>query len=288
MSRSFRIASETEGYDQVTARRTTAMREGVAGVPSSRAAREEFQRKLAIMRVVGELLPNGQRRVGALRLPDRLIPVEPITDDALEEFTVTPSGDVILGNLRSSSRVLNRPARIAHNFAGDRMVIYGMPGKGKTQLSKGLLTQSMAKPQGIGVLVLDRAGEYIDDTEDQRGHVFGLQHHPHAPERMVVLSSRKKFLETEKRSGIAASIELIFNIQDIELIDLLDFYQGFTQERRNLLRDYSHIQDIYQKLLKETRFGLIDQSIWREWFRTFPGLFEVREKGKKLLKEFEK
>jgi hypothetical protein len=276
---------ETEGYDHVTARRTTAMREGVAGVPSSRAAREEFQRKLAIMRVVGELLPNGQRRVGALRLPDRLIPVEPITDDALEEFTVTPSGDVILGNLRSSSRVLNRPARIAHNFAGDRMVICGMPGKGKTQLDKGLLTQLMAKPKGIGVLVLDRAGEYIEDSEDQRGNVFGLQHHPHAPERMVVLSRRKKFLETEKRSGIAASMELIFNIQDIELIDLLDFYQGFTQERRNLLRDYSHIQDIYQKLLKETRFGLIDQ---REWFRTFSGLFEVREKGKKLLKEFEK
>ena len=45
-----------------------------------------------------------------------------------------------------------------------------------------------------GVLVLDRAGEYIEDTEDQRGYVFGLQHHLHAPERMVVLSRRERFM----------------------------------------------------------------------------------------------
>jgi len=139
---------ETEGYDNMTARQTTAMREGVAGVPSSRAARETFQRKLAIMRVAGELLPNGQRRVGALRLPDRLTPVEPITDDTLEEFTIAPNGNAILGNLRASSRVLPRPARITHNFAGDRLVIFGMPGKGKSQLVRALLSQLMAEPKG--------------------------------------------------------------------------------------------------------------------------------------------
>ena len=139
---------ETERYDNRTARQTNAMREGVTGVPSSRTAREEFQRKFAIMRMVGELLADGQRRAGALRLPDRLIPVEPITDEALEAFTVTPHGNAILGNLRSSARVLNRPARIAHNFAGDRLVIFGMPGKGKTQLVKGLLAQLLAEPKG--------------------------------------------------------------------------------------------------------------------------------------------
>jgi len=139
---------ETEKYDNVTARQTNAMRERITGVPSSRTAREKFQWKLAIMGVIGELLPNGQRYVGARRLPDRLVPVEPLTDDALEEFTVAPDGNVILGNLRASSRVLPRLARITHNFAGDRLVIFGMPGKGKSQLVRALLSQLMAETKG--------------------------------------------------------------------------------------------------------------------------------------------
>ena len=47
----------------------------------------------------------------------------------------------------------------------------------------------------------------------------------------------------------------------------------------------AYIQDIYQKLLKETRFGAIDQ---REWYQAFPGLFELSDRGKKRLKDFEK
>jgi Cdc6-like AAA superfamily ATPase len=139
---------ETVGYDNMTARQTTAMREGVTGVPATRTAREEFQRKFAIMHVVGELLPKGLRRMGAMRLPDRLTPVECITDDVLEEFTVAPDGNVLLGNLRSSSRILGRSARIAHNFAGDRLVILGRPGMGKSQLVRALLSQLMADSNG--------------------------------------------------------------------------------------------------------------------------------------------
>jgi len=136
---------ETESYDNVIARQTNAIREGVANVPVTRTAREAFQRQFAIMRVIGELQPNGQRWWGALRLPERLLPVEAITDDVLEEFTVTPHGNVILGNLRSGSRVLSRLARIAHNFAGERMVILGRPGMGKSQLIRGVLSQLMSE-----------------------------------------------------------------------------------------------------------------------------------------------
>ena len=137
----------------------------------------------------------------------------------------------------------------------------------------------------IGVLVLDRAGEYIEDTVDQRGNdVFGLHHHLRAPERMVVLSRREKFREMQEKGEIAAYRKPVFNIQDIALIDLVDFYPGFTTEQRNLLRDYAYIEGMCQKLLKETRLGRIDKQ---DWFRTFPGLFEVKDKGKKLLKEFE-
>jgi hypothetical protein len=111
-----------------------------------------------------------------------------------------------------------------------------------------------------GVLVLDRAGEYIEDTVDQRGNnVFGLQHHPYAPKHTVVLSMREKFRLMQEKGEIAARKKPIFNIQDIELIDLVDFYQGFTKEQRNLLRDYSYIERVYQKLLKETQLGRIDK-----------------------------
>src|SRR5688500_14946971 len=74
-----------------------------------------------------------------------------------------------------------------------------------------------------GVLVLDRAGEYIEDTEDHCGSVFGLQDDLHAPERMVVLSWRERFHVMQKRGEIAAYMKPLFNIQDIELIDLVDF-----------------------------------------------------------------
>jgi hypothetical protein len=105
----------------------------------------------------------------------------------------------------------------------------------------------------IGVLILDRAGEYIEDTADQRGNVvFGLQHHPYAPERMVIVSRREKFREMYRRGKVADYRQPIFNIKDIALIDLLDFYPNLTDPQRNLLRDCSHIEDIYEKLLKET------------------------------------
>jgi hypothetical protein len=101
---------------------------------------------------------------------------------------------------------------------------------------------------------------------------------------MVVLSWRAKFREMQEKGEIAAYRKPVFNIQDIELIDLVDFYPGFTPEQRNLLRDYAYIEEMYQKLLKETRLGRIDKQ---EWFRIFQGLFEVKDRGKKLLKEFE-
>ena len=41
--------------------------------------------------------------------------------------------------------VLSRPARVRHNFAGERMVVAGMPGKGKSQLVRSLLSQAMAQ-----------------------------------------------------------------------------------------------------------------------------------------------
>jgi hypothetical protein len=284
-----------DDYDNVTARQTHAMREGVVGVPTTRMAREAFQRKLAVMQVEGELWKDGRRVVGAGRLPERLMPVYPIGDDALEQFTVSSDGNAVIGLLRSSSRVLDRMARVAHNFAGERLVIFGMPGKGKSQEARALICQLMAESVSaqskaphhpIGVLVLDRAGEYVQDTQSEDGHqVYGLQHHPLAPRRIVVVSNRNMFATWASQGKIAGYLRPVFNIQNLKPIDLIDFYPGFTPTQRELLCDYAHDPNLYAKLLRETKLGQIDKS---NWYRDFSGLFELKDKGKKLFKEFER
>jgi len=137
-----------EDYSNTIARRTDAMREGIAGAPKSKTARKAYQVKLAVLRIEGELLPDGTRRVGASRVPDVMVPLERISDDSLERFVTDATGNIILGNLRSGWRTLSRVARVHHNYAGERMVVLGMPGKGKSQLLRSLLSQAMAEEDG--------------------------------------------------------------------------------------------------------------------------------------------
>jgi hypothetical protein len=139
---SFRSAEE---YSNTSARRIEAMREGVAGIPQTMTARKAYQIKLAILRIEGELLQNGTRLLGASRVPDVMIPLEPLSDNVLEQFINAPDGNLILGQLRAGSRVLNRVARLRQNYAGERMVIFGQPGSGKSQLIRALLSQVMAE-----------------------------------------------------------------------------------------------------------------------------------------------
>ena len=138
-----------ESYSNTIARRTEAMRERVAGVPREMTARKAYQVKLAQLRVEGELLPDGRRITGAMRVPDVMVPLERITDDLVEHFAVSPDGNLILGNLRSGSRTLPRIARIEHNYAGERMVVLGMPGKGKSQFIRSLLSQVLAEEDDV-------------------------------------------------------------------------------------------------------------------------------------------
>jgi hypothetical protein len=133
-----------EEYSNTIARRIEAMREGVASEPATPTARKAYQTKLAVLRIEGELLPDGTRRVGTYRTPDVMVPLRRVEDDVLEKFVTNPDGNVLLGNLCSGRRVLRRLARIKHNFAGGRMLILGMPGKGKTQKVRDLLSQAMA------------------------------------------------------------------------------------------------------------------------------------------------
>jgi hypothetical protein len=132
-----------QDYTNTIARRAGAMRDGVADVPKTLTARKAYQVKLATMRIEGEILPGGRRIVGASRVPDIMLPVERISDDILENFAVDTAGNLILGSLRSGSRTLGRVARLSQNYAGERMVILGMPGKGKSQMVRFLLSQAM-------------------------------------------------------------------------------------------------------------------------------------------------
>jgi hypothetical protein len=276
-----------EDYTNTKARCTEAMREGVTGTPQTRTARMAYQRKLAVLRIEGELLPDGSRKVGAGRVPDVMIPIYPIKDDDLERFATTPDGNLMLGNLVSGSRRLKRVARVRHIYAGDRMLILGMPGKGKTQAVRSLLAQTMAESKSpkSGFLVLDRKGEYIRDVTDQRGNtVPSLRHHPNASDQMVVVSMQPEILDLAKQGLVRDSIQAQFSITDIDPVDLADFLPTLTPPQAELLRDYAYIDGFYEKLLSETQFGTPDHS---RWFQNFPGLFELNEKGKNLVKGFE-
>jgi hypothetical protein len=136
-----------------------------------------------------------------------------------------------------------------------------------------------------GFLILDRKGEYITDTLDQRGNtVFGLHHHPKAAECMVIVSPRD--FSGQKAAGtIFDHLAPQFCIRDIDPVDLADFLPGLTETQANLIQDYAHVPTFYNVLLAETRLGRPDQ---RDWFKTFPGLFEFNDKGKKRLLEIER
>jgi hypothetical protein len=114
--------------------------------------------------------------------------------------------------------------------------------------------------------------------------VYGLHRHPHAGERMVVVSSRDEFTRRKTEGAIPDHVPPRFNVQDIDPIDLADFLPGLTPTQADLVRDYAHIDGFYRKLLAETQFGAVDN---RHWFRDFPGLFDLKAKGKKVVKEFE-
>jgi putative ribosome biogenesis GTPase RsgA len=73
-----------------------------------------------------------------------MVPIHRITDGQVERFVTNAQGNIVLGNLRSGARTLDRLAQIEQNFAGERMVVLGMPGKGKSQLIRSMLSQAMA------------------------------------------------------------------------------------------------------------------------------------------------
>lgn len=280
-------------HDNESERYVNGMRQGVVGEPSTDSARERFQKKLAVMQIEGQLFADGRRSRGVLMLPERLTPVRPLDDDTLERFTVSQKGELILGLLRSSRAVLDRPARFDHTLAGGRMVILGKPGRGKSQLARALVSQVMALSAveqvdsgagPVGFLVLDRSGEYIRETRSQDGYrIQGLTHHPLAPAQLVVVSNDTAFARLADERKIHAALRLQFNIQDIRPIDLVDFYGGFSPAQRDLLRDYAYMGDLYARLLKELPGGVIDR---RNWYRDFPGLFRLNASGTKRLEKF--
>ncbi len=275
-----------QGYDNFTARQTRAIREGRVEPPVSRPEQEALQRKVVTMQIEGELHADGRRTSGASRLPERLTPVQPASPDLLARFASSPDGNVILGLLRTGDQATALPARLRHNFAGDRMVHFGMPGSGKSQHVRGIIAQQMARPQdNLGMLILDRAGEYVENTRSQDGHVvYGLPHHPLATDSLVIVSRQARFRTMASRGQIHGHLAPVFSLADIAPVDLADFFAALTPAQRALLKDYAHDPALYAKLLRESKLGQIDKS---NWYRDFPGLFELTKNGKQLLKVIE-
>jgi len=100
----------------------------------------------------------------------------------------------------------------------------------------------------------------------------------------MVIISRKDFSRLKNQGVIFDYMRPQFSIKDIDPVDLADFLPGLTPAQIDLIQDYARIENFYEKLLAETQFGLVDK---RHWHENFPGLFELKEPGKKLLKRFE-
>lgn len=133
-------------------------------------------------------------------------------------------------------------------------------------------------------LVIDRKGEYVRDTQDQRGNsVPGMHHHPAAPERMIVVSDTGSFAEMAERHVIREHLPLQFNLTtDVLPIDLADFFPTLTSAHRAIFRDYGYVDEFYAKLLKENALGYPDKGTW---FQDWPGLVDLKAEGKRKLKD---
>src|SRR5258707_10246035 len=104
--------------------------------------------------------------------------------------------------------------------------------------------RTMSKRRPTGFIILDRKGEYIKDTIDQKGNtVLGLHNHPKAPERMIVVSTRDEFADMKRSGRIYDYLRPIFSIRAIDPTELADFLTGMTAPQADLIRDYAYIPD---------------------------------------------
>lgn len=133
-------------------------------------------------------------------------------------------GDVRIGNLRSGERVVGVPVGINSADLASHVGIFATTGMGKSNLMK-VFAGAIMETGRAGLLLLDPHGEYL--TGGKPG-LKGLSHHPYAPSRLVVFSSRSNGKAAVKVNS------LFFSMEEISVATLRSVY-GFSEAQRDAL-----------------------------------------------------
>lgn len=189
-----------------------------------------------------------------------------------------------LGHLRSGSKVLAQHiVSMTENPVGNRMAVFAQSGFGKTNAIKIMLWGAMG--ENHGKLIFDRRGEYVPDTTNEREEVVpGLAHHPHAKEKLVLLTSRKSQLENASvKDKLHALKQFTVKLEDIPPADLMALYPSMTNPQREFLYLYEGDPtqssfSVYKDVMAK------DSQRWDEsdWNRTLSDWFGNKDATQKL------
>lgn len=135
--------------------------------------------------------------------------------------------DLPIGDLRSGTDVLPHGIGVHGKWLPYHVGVFATTGMGKSNLMKRLLG-SLLESRRYGVLVFDPHGEYFDGgagvLPDGR-KLQGLSHHPLAPERLTIFSSRTL-------PGVYNDLKI--SAHEIKVGDVKNIY-GFSQPQEEAL-----------------------------------------------------
>lgn len=185
-----------------------------------------------------------------------------------------------IGYLRSGSKELtDHEVSMPEDLVGNRLAVFAQSGFGKTNAIKVILWGAMQQP--YGKLVFDRRGEYVPDTTNESGEiVLGLNHHPDAKDRLVLLTNRKTQEDNDLLKGKVHEVKpFTVRIQEIPPVDLINLYPNMTNPQQEFLYVYEGDSSVYEAVLEKDSNGRWDESNWN---RTLTDWFGNKDAAKKL------
>ena len=179
-----------------------------------------------------------------------------------------------IGYLRSGSKILdNHLVSMPEDLVGNRLAVFAQSGFGKTNAIKVILWGAM--DQSYGKLIFDRRGEYVPDTSDERGKVWGLVNHPNAKDKLVLFTNRESRLQDNGLQNSVHSLKkFAIKIEDIPPVDLIGLHPNMTNPQREFLYVYEGDPNdtkysVYKDVMAQSN-GRWDESNWNttlaDWF----------------------
>jgi uncharacterized protein len=188
-----------------------------------------------------------------------------------------------IGYLRSGNKILQKHlVSMPEALVGNRLAVFAQSGFGKTNAVKVMLLGAMN--QSYGKLIFDRRGEYVPNTSDERGKVWGLVNHPNAKEKLVLFTNRdSRLADGELKNKVHVLKKFAIKIEDIPPIDLIGLYPNLTSPQKEFLYVYegdpnSTKYSVYKDVLAKNENGRWDESNWNNTLADWFGNKEAQQK----------